>query len=650
MGAGSRSGGTLATSDHVQTHMNASTNPISGKRAPAIPPRFTRAWLTIFALALLLAATISALEQPGLLRKLDLQTFDLLVKVQHPAPLGDAVLNVDFDESFVRLHNAFPIPRLLLAEVIRRIAAGKPSAIGVDVILDGARAEADDAQLATAIEEAGNVILVSEYGFTDHPPNDPLDIFKKVAAGVAFGDLVLDDDGAVRRMFLRITTKDYKALSFPVALVDYATDQHLRPGGRGFLLFGATKLPLASTEPDTAWIRFYPSAPTRVISVESVLSSAFDPSLFTGKIVVVGQSSEMGKDLFTTPATRAGATIDDRSMLSGAEIHAAATATLLDKSFLSTAHSFPRFAIAFVLAFCLVALAFYYRWYVALLAWLAMAVAVFFAAAYLFAYHDVWMPFASIEICLLAALPTGLGYRSVEERRLKNAMEAERRQLMGLFERYVSADVAAEIWKNRDNIVLAGEERVATILFSDIRNFTATTAGVPSKEVLAWLNRYLTAMGDVIKQNRGFLNKFIGDGIMVIFGAPLTEGTREDACRAVRCALEMLASVDRWNTTKPPTDPTLKIGIGIHTGQVTAGNVGSPDRLEYSVIGEAVNLASRLESLTKDFKTSLVLSPATWEQIRDQFPTTPLGEAQVRGFTTPIPLYSVKSSKAEAPS
>jgi adenylate cyclase len=170
------------------------------------------------------------------------------------------------------------------------------------------------------------------------------------------------------------------------------------------------------------------------------------------------------------------------------------------------------------------------------------------------------------------------------------------------------------------------------------------TAGVPSQQVLAWLNRYLTAMGLVIKQNRGFLNKFIGDGIMVVFGAPLSEGPREDACRAVRCALEMLASVEKWNTEKSTGDPTLKIGIGIHTGMVTAGNVGSPDRLEYSVIGEAVNLASRLESLTKDFKTPLILSPATWEQVREQFPTVSLGEAPVRGFANPIPLYSVEST------
>jgi adenylate cyclase len=606
-----------------------------------------RAWLIIPALAIFLAATVAIIDQQGMFHKLDLQTFDLLVATQHPAPASNSVLNVDFDESTVRRYDAFPIKRLLLADVIKKISIGKPSAIGVDIILDQSRNDSDDAKLAATIEDAGNVILVSEYGFNDHPRNEPLEIFAKAAAGVAFGDLVIDDDGAVRRMFLRITTPDYKALSLPVALADYASNQHLRPGDRNFLLFGSTKLPLASTRPDTAWVHSYPSTPTHIIPVETLLSATFDPSVFAGKVVLVGQSSEMGKDLFATPATRARAIIPGRTMLSGAEIHAAATAALLKKDFLRTVPFFPRFAVGFGLALCITALTFHYRWYVALSLCLALIAGVFFTAGLLFSHHQLWMPFVSIEACLLAALPAGLGYRSIEERRLKNAMQAERRQLMNLFERYVSPDVAAEIWKNRDQIVLAGEERVATILFSDIRNFTATTAGVPSKEVLAWLNRYLTAMGEVIKQNRGFLNKFIGDGIMVIFGAPLTEGTQEDACRAVRCAQEMLAAVDQWNANKPPADPPLKIGIGIHTGQVTAGNVGSPDRLEYSVIGEAVNLASRLESLTKQFHTSLVLSPTTWEQVRDQFPTVPIGEAQVRGFTTAIPLYTVKNAPAE---
>jgi adenylate cyclase len=606
-----------------------------------------RSWILITGLALLITALITAAERFQLLDGLNLQAYDLLVAVQRPQPPSSRIFNIDFDEASVTRYNAFPIPRLLLADVIQKVASGKPSVIGVDIILDLPRAQPDDLHLAHVIDDAGNVILVSEYGFNDHLRNDLLQIFEKAAAGVAFGDLPIDKDGAVRRMFVKVTTSDYKALSLPVALASYFYDRHLRPGGPDFLLFGSMKLPLATTRPDTAWIHFHPSAPTGVVPVQMLLSNDFDTSVFAGKIVLVGQSSEKGKDLFATPVTRAGATVAaDRSLLSGTEIHGAAVESLLAGNVLRTVHAFPRMVAGLLLAFVVIVLGVRNRWYVAAGACLVLAAAVFFAALILFSRYHTWLPFVSIEAYLLTALPAGLGYRSVEERRLKNEMEAERRQLMGLFERYVSADVAAEIWKNRDSIVLAGEERVATILFSDIRSFTAMTAGVPSQQVLSWLNRYLTAMGEVVKKNRGFLNKFIGDGIMVVFGAPLSEGPREDACRAVRCAIEMLASVDQWNATKPSSEPHLKIGIGIHSGPVTAGNVGSPDRLEYSVIGDTVNLASRLEALTKEFKTPLVLSPATWEYIRGQFPTVSLGDAQVRGFTDSISLYTVESQTA----
>jgi adenylate cyclase len=593
-------------------------------------------------LSILLTWIIFSLEQGDLLESLDLRAYDLMVAAQHHEPPSSEVINVDFDDDFVRRHNAFPIPRLLLADIIEKIAQGKPSVIGVDVILDVARAEADDARLAKVIDDAGNVVLVNEYGFATHQQSDPLESFRKAAAGVAFGDLPIDEDGAVRRMFLRVTTEKYKGLSLPVALADLASEQHLRPGGEGFLLFGRHKLPLARTNPDSAWIHFHPSAPTTVISAGLLLATDFDATIFANKVVIVGQSSEMGKDLFTTPASRAGIDISGRRILSGAEIHGAAVASLLHGNALSTMHILPRVFAGVIFAFIVILLAVRSRWSVALIACTVLATGIFVVAMTLFSWRHVWVPPVSMELCLVAALPAGLGYRSVEERRQKVAMEAERRQLMGLFERYVSADVAAEIWKNRDAIVLAGEERVATILFSDIRSFTATTAGVPSSEVLAWLNRYLTVMSDMVKKNRGFLNKFIGDGIMVVFGAPLTEGAKEDACRALRCAVEMLARVDEWNANKAPGDPPLKIGIGIHTGQVTAGNVGSPDRLEYSVIGEAVNLASRLESLTKDCGAPIVFSPATCELVRDQFTVVSLGERPVRGFTTDVPLYSVK--------
>src|SRR6185436_11743461 len=166
--------------------------------------------------------------------------------------------------------------------------------------------------------------------------------------------------------------------------------------------------------------------------------------------------------------------------------------------------------------------------------------------------------------------------------------QADREQLMGLFGRYVSSEVADEIWRRRGEIVLAGEERTATVLFSDIRNFTGLTAGKSSGEVLAWLNDYFTAMSEVVKKNDGFLNKFIGDGLMVVFGVPLGTSVKDDACRAARTAIEMLDRVEALNNARAPGRHELKIGIGIHTGRLTAGTVGSGDRLEYSVIGETV--------------------------------------------------------------
>jgi adenylate cyclase len=629
----------------------------SAPDAPQVPSRMdTRVrslrtgaarWLVTVGLAVLAAATVYLGDYLGLLEVPELHGYDLLVARQNKEAPPAEIVYVDFDEDTVQAYNAFPIPRVLLGDVLQKISSGKPAVIGLDVILDQQRAEAEDQRLASIIANAGNVIIVSEYGFALFPRREPLANFADAAAYVALGDVPTDKDGSARSMLLEMVTPEFKRLSFPVAVASYFSDRHLRQGKNGHIFFGTVEIPVA-TNSISAWIHFHPSAPVRAISVQTVLAQGFDPAVFQGKIVMIGQTSELGKDLFVTPVTEAGVEIKEqgsskpRTRLSGTEIHAAAVATLLHGEFLERLRPLPQWCVGVALAFLVIALGFRSKWYVALGMYLMLAGVIFWVALWMFTSHHVWIPFLSLEACIVLALPAGLGYRSVEERREKKLMEEERRQIMGLFERYVSPDVAAEIWKRRDEIVLGGEERVTTILFSDIRGFTAMTAGVPSHEVLAWLNRYLTAMAEVIKENRGFLNKFIGDGIMVVFGAPLTEGAREDACRATRCAIEMLARMDKWNAMLSAGQPEMKIGIGIHSGTVTAGNVGSPDRLEYSVIGEAVNLASRLEALTKDFKTPIVISPATWEFIRDEFTTVSLGEAQVRGFTSAIPLYSVQ--------
>src|SRR4029077_20851821 len=147
-------------------------------------------------------------------------------------------------------------------------------------------------------------------------------------------------------MFLRVTTKTYKSLSFPGALADLASDQHLRPGGETYLRLRQHNPPLATKNPDTALTHFHPSAPTRTISVEKLLAQDFNPPSFAGKIVLIGQSSEMGKDLFATPVSRANVSINGRDTLSGAEIHAAAVASLLNHNALSTAPFTPRILVS----------------------------------------------------------------------------------------------------------------------------------------------------------------------------------------------------------------------------------------------------------------------------------------------------------------
>ena len=218
----------------------------------------------------------------------------------------------------------------------------------------------------------------------------------------------------------------------------------------------------------------------------------------------------------------------------------------------------------------------------------------------------------------------------------------EQRELISLFERYVSPQVAAEIANRQGEIVLAGQEMLATVVFTDIRNFTAMTAGKPSAEVLSWLNNYFTAMSHIILKNDGFLNKFMGDGLLVLFGVPLGETATKSACKAVQAAIEMLDRVEKINAESEPGQPELRIGIGLHTGTLTAGNLGARERMEYSVIDETVNLASRLEELTKRFDADMAMSFETYELIRDRFSATCLGEVSIRGFPGKSKVYTVE--------
>ncbi len=253
---------------------------------PQAPSGASR-WMITVILAGLVCVVVYAAARAGLFQVPELQGYDILVEVQKPEAPPAEILYVDFDEETVTRYNAFPIPRLLLGDVVKKIASGKPAVIGVDVILDLKRdqlhADADDHQLASIITDAGNVVLVSQYGFSSSKPSEPLPEFASAAAYVAFADLLKDADGSVRRMLLKVVTSKYQRLSFPVAVASYFSDRHLRPKGPGHMLFGDVEIPLITTAPDSALIHFHPSTPVRAVSVQAVLAEGFDPPFFRAR-------------------------------------------------------------------------------------------------------------------------------------------------------------------------------------------------------------------------------------------------------------------------------------------------------------------------------------------------------------------------------
>jgi len=217
---------------------------------------------------------------------------------------------------------------------------------------------------------------------------------------------------------------------------------------------------------------------------------------------------------------------------------------------------------------------------------------------------------------------------------------AEKERVQTLLGKVVSPAIAHELM--RHDVELGGEEREVTILFSDIRNFTTLCDGQSSKFILTLLNRYLTRMSSIIESYGGVIDKYIGDAIMALFGAPLQH--EDDVDRALNTAIDMCLALEEFNLElKHDGLPPLGIGIGVNTGMVTAGNMGSVKRLNYTVIGDGVNVASRLEGLTKNkrYNARIIISKATRIKATQPFETRSLGEAYVKGKPAPVAIYAL---------
>jgi adenylate cyclase len=371
-----------------------------------------------------------------------------------------------------------------------------------------------------------------------------------------------------------------------------------------------------------------PAKSFRHVSAVDVMSGNIPEGSLRDHVVFVGATSSGTYDVRVAPVD---------PVFPGVEIHTTVADNLLRANFLRRPvwEIFVTIGGIILLSLLVVVVTRQFRPVGSTVATLLVAGAVFGVAHLLFRSPGYWLAIL-YPLSSLAFTYTGCTlYRVLTEQR-------ERAWLKRAFQQYVPHDVVQQIADDPKALVFGGERRHLTVLFTDLRDFTAYSEEHEPEEIVEILREYLTAMVDIIFKHGGTVDKFIGDSILGIFGAPIYY--TDHAARACRAALEMSEQLRvlqaRWQAEKKTP---LRMGIGVSTGDVVVGNLGSEQRFDYTVIGDAVNLGARLESANKDFPTqhNIIISESTYQEAKEILEVNPLGEVIVKGKREAVPIYEL---------
>ena len=579
--------------------------------------------LALLTVAVLAAGVAALAYATHLLRPTELETIDARFSIRGAErPPSDIVLveidNATFQElTSLHKHSEFPFPRRYDATVIDRLRAAGAKAIAMDIEFAHPTDPRDDYALADAIGRAhGRMVLAA----TEIGPGGSTGILggesalRELGARAAEAILTVDSDGAVRRF-----AYSYSGLrSFTVVTAETATARRI---GAGVFEDGTLPIDFAG-----------PPGTVRSISYSKVLQGKFSPALFRGKIVIVGASASVLQDVHHTATSGS-------SEMPGPEIWANATETLLRGVPLRNAPGWLNVALVAILGAVVPLGSLRVRPRRSLLS--ALALAIVFAVAVQVAF-DAGLIVAFVYPLLALALGT-LGTLAV----LYMLTAIERERVRTIFARFVPADVVDQVLARTDeNLRLGAVERDCTVLFSDLRGFTSFSEKQPAERVIEVVNCYLNEMTEAIMDAGGTLIAYMGDGIMAVFGAPLEQPDHAD--RALAAAREMigprLARFDAW-LAEQGHDHAFAMGVGVNSGSVMAGNIGSEQRVEYTALGDTTNTASRLEGMTKGSGHMLFVAHSTRERM--QAPPEHLvlvGELEIRGRVEPVPVWTIVES------
>lgn len=357
-----------------------------------------------------------------------------------------------------------------------------------------------------------------------------------------------------------------------------------------------------------------------------------DPEQFAGRIVFVGATAVGLSDVYAVPLGSTG-------RMAGPQIHANIADMILSQRFTERASSTVCALVALVVSVLGGLGAVARRASVGLVTGILLLAGVL-AGAYVAFVNGLWVPVMPAIVGLVLAAPAGLAWQYVVEGR-------EKRQVQALFARYLSKDVYEQVLANPALAELGGRRRHMSVLFSDVRGFTALSEQGDPEALVEQLNEYFSAMVDLVFAHRGTLDKFVGDMVMALFGAPLDDAAHAD--HAVETAVAMVRTLETLNARWAAEGrPTLGIGIGVNSGEMIAGNIGSRQVRSYTVIGDAVNLGARLESLNKDYGTRIIISDATRRLLTRPPRLRPLGSVVVKGKSVAVDIFEVVVDQAHA--
>ena len=584
--------------------------------------RSSRRWRAAFgAIAAFAAALGIAAYATEVFEGTEVDTVDARFAVRGDQAPPDDVVVVEIDDvTFSILQQQWPFPRSLHAELVDRLKAGGARAIAYDVQFTEPTDPREDNALIRSVARADNVVLatteVNDRGGTNVFGGDA--VLRSIGARAGNTLFKPDADRVVRR--LPHSTEGLE--SFAVATVEAATGQQVGTDGFG---------------EDGAWIDYYGGPETiRTVSFSDVTERRVDPAVFEDRIVVVGASAPSLQDVHPTPV--------GGGLMAGAEVNANAIATLLRDVPLRSPHGALDILLIVLLSLVAPLVGLGRRPLIAFGAALAAGGA-YLVITQLAFNSGVVLPFVYPLVALAISAVATLGAHYL-------IAAFERQRVRDTFARFVPEDAVGEILAKTDaDLRLGGVRRQCTVLFSDLRGFTSYSEQRDPDEVVAVLNEYLGQMTDTIMNHGGTLVTYMGDGIMAVFGAPIEQPDHAD--RAIAAAREMLDvrlfSFNEWMRRMGHGDG-FQIGIGLNSGEVMSGQVGSERRMEYTTIGDTVNTASRLEGMTKGSGHQLFIADSTQAACIHPLPDlVVVGELEVRGRTEPIRVWAISDELAVGP-